>query len=80
MDELLTFILTGITGKDVTYTKFEEEDRVVYEVTPETTDMGLIIGKEGRTVKAIQDILRVRARLENKFVSVRVIDSASQTE
>lgn len=80
MDELLKFILQGISGKEIPFTKSEgEQGQIVYEVTPETSDMGLIIGKGGKTVKAIQDILRVRARLENKYVSLRIHDS-NQTD
>ncbi|MCS7092489.1 MAG: KH domain-containing protein [Patescibacteria group bacterium] len=78
MDELLEFILTGITGKKVPFSKYENENgQIVYEVVPETSDIGLLIGKEGKIVKSIQDILRVRARLENKFVILKIIDKTT---
>ena len=73
MKELLEFILKGIVGEN----KFEvdeikEDSKVDLQIKSAPENVGLIIGKNGATIKALQNILRVRARLENVYVSVTV--------
>lgn len=76
MDELLDFILKGITGKKVPFEKHEDEKgKIIYEVNPENSEIGILIGKEGKVVKSIQNILRVRAKLENKFVILKIVNT-----
>lgn len=75
MEELLTYLLTEITGKDIPVTQKEEEGRTVFEISPDETTIGLVIGKNGKTIKAIQEVLRVRARKENKFIYLRVTEN-----
>lgn len=76
MDELLDFILKGITGKKVPFAKYENEGgKIIYEITPENSEIGILIGKEGKVVKSIQNILSVRAKLEKKFVILRIVNT-----
>lgn len=77
MQDLLSYLLKGITGKDIPVEEINEEGRVVYEIAPDEETIGLVIGKGGKTIKAIQEVLRVRARKENSFVYLRV-NSASE--
>ena len=75
MKDLLTFILEGILGKrefEITETEEEGSDRVILSIQAQPEDLGLIIGKGGNTIKAIQTILRVRGRVEDKLVDVTV--------
>lgn len=78
MNELLTFLLKNITGKDIPVTESEEDGRMTYEITPDSETIGLVIGKGGKTIKAIQEIMRVRARKENTFIYLRVSDTQEQ--
>lgn len=74
MKDLLNYILETLTGK----TNFEIEEKegqdnqITYDVKADEEVLGLIIGRNGRTIKAIQDILRVKARLDNKSVWINV--------
>ncbi|OGM21049.1 hypothetical protein A2714_01810 [Candidatus Woesebacteria bacterium RIFCSPHIGHO2_01_FULL_38_9] len=73
MNGLLTFLVQGITGnKDFTIEESEEEGQVNLRVILPTSDIGLVIGKGGQTIKAIQTLVRVRGRLEDKIVQVFV--------
>lgn len=74
MQELLSFILTQITGKEIPVSEFEEEGRLVFEIAPDEETIGLVIGKNGKTIKAIQELMRVRARKENTFIYIRIKD------
>lgn len=73
MKDLLTFILKGITGKkDLEIVEETEGERIHFLVKAPEEIIGIIIGKEGKTIKAIRSLLKVRAILEKKGVSVSV--------
>jgi predicted RNA-binding protein YlqC (UPF0109 family) len=77
MQELLTFLLKNITGRDIPVTQTEEEGRITFEIAPDSETIGLVIGKSGKTIKAIQEVMRVRARKENTFIYLRVVELTS---
>lgn len=73
MQKLLHFLIAGITGSD----KFEveesvEDDRILLNIKADTTLIGMIIGKEGKTIRAIRKIMSIKATLENKLVNVAI--------
>lgn len=73
MKELLEFLVKGILGKE----KFEivetnDEGRTLYTIKTAQENVGLIIGKGGRVIKSLRNILKVRATLEKTAVSVNV--------
>jgi predicted RNA-binding protein YlqC (UPF0109 family) len=73
MKELLEFLIKGLLGKE----KFEiEEDNdnnfTNFTVKTEPSFVGILIGKGGQTIKAIRNILKVRAILEKKGVNVAI--------
>jgi predicted RNA-binding protein YlqC (UPF0109 family) len=73
MKELLEFLLKGILGKnkfDITET--EEEGRVTYIIKTAQENIGMIIGKGGRMIKTLRNVLKVRATLEKKAVFINV--------
>jgi len=72
MEQLLTFLLKEITGKEIPVRAEDDDGRLIFEISPDQEIIGLVIGKNGKTIKAIQELLRVRARKENKFVYLRV--------
>lgn len=74
MRDLLKFILEGILGNTNFEIKEKEESGTdILEVSVSPDEAGLVIGKGGQTIKSIQNIVRVRARKENKSVFVKVI-------
>ena len=73
MKKLLEFIIEGILGKkDYKITENTEGDFVNLAIKIPKEDTGLIIGKEGKTIKAIRNILKIRATLERRGVSVSI--------
>jgi predicted RNA-binding protein YlqC (UPF0109 family) len=73
MRKLLEFLVTKITGvKDFTIEEETEGNftRFIIRVKPE--EAGLIIGKGGKTIKIIKNLLRIRAILEQHAVAVSV--------
>lgn len=73
MKKLLAFLVEKITGnKDFKIQESEEEGRADYLILAPQEIVGMIIGKGGKTIKAIRNLLKVRATLEKKAVSVSV--------
>ncbi len=80
MQDLLNFMLKGLLG-DAKYDIIETEEqplegmesgRVLYTVKTDPENIGLIIGKGGKMIKALRNVLKVRATLEKKAVSINV--------
>jgi hypothetical protein len=74
MKELLAFIIEKITGsKDFKIVKEEPEaGRVNFDVLATPDIIGLIIGKEGNTIKNIRRLLAIVAIKENTSVNISV--------
>jgi hypothetical protein len=73
MKELLEFILKGVLGEEkFEIAEAEDAGRVTYTVSSAPENMGLIIGKGGRMIKSLRNILKVRATLEKTSVNLIV--------
>jgi hypothetical protein len=51
-----------------------EEDTLVIKLTVAKEDMGRIIGKEGRTAKAIRTILNAVSTKDNKKAMLKIVE------
>ena len=73
MKDLLEFLLKGLLGEaKFETTETEDEGRVVYTIKTDPESIGLIIGKGGHMIKTLRNVLKVRATLEKKAVSLNV--------
>jgi len=73
MKELLEHILKEITNSDkVQVTEEVDENFSKLTIHSPQEFMGIIIGKEGRIIKAIRNLLKVKATLEKKGVNVSI--------
>ena len=73
MEDLIKYIVSNLTGKDeVELEVGQDGDRTVYTVHADQEDMGLLIGKQGKTIRAIRNLVRVRATLEKSLVYVNI--------
>ena len=50
------------------------EDSTVLELRVSESDMGKVIGKQGRIAKAIRTVVKAAASRENKHVVVEIVD------
>jgi predicted RNA-binding protein YlqC (UPF0109 family) len=55
-------------------TEETEEDTLVISLTVAKEDMGRIIGKEGRTAKAIRTILNAVSTKDNKKALLKIVE------
>jgi uncharacterized protein len=58
----------------VTTTEEMEDDALVIKLSVAKEDMGRIIGKEGRTAKAIRTLLNAVATRDNKKAILKIIE------
>ena len=73
MKELLEFLLKGVLGEEkFEIVESEDAGRVSYTIKSAPENMGLIIGKGGRMIKSLRNILKVRATLEKTAVTLNV--------
>ncbi len=57
---------------EVVVTEQETEKGLVLELKVAPSDMGKVIGKQGRIAKAIRSVVKAAASRENKQVSVEI--------
>ena len=76
MKESLELIITSLVSEpsEVNITEKDGEREITFEVKVKETDMGKVIGKEGRIAKAIRTIMKSIASKENKKISIEFID------
>jgi len=73
MENLLSLIITNLIGKEkFKIIKEENEGIVIFTLVVPNEYVGLIIGKEGKCIKAIRTLLKIRATLENLRVDLNV--------
>ena len=75
MKKLIEFLVEGMAGtSDFKVEESETDGRVEYIIHANSDYVGKIIGKGGKTIKALRNLLKVRATLEKKAVSLSVIE------
>lgn len=74
MKKLLEYIVKNIIEKeDFEISEKDDNGRLILQIKVKPEAAGILIGKDGRTIKSIQNIISVRARKENANVFVKVL-------
>ncbi|WMC92660.1 KH domain-containing protein [Kineothrix sp. MB12-C1] len=75
MKELVEVIAKALVDNpdEVVVTEKEEGRNVVVELHVAQTDMGKIIGKQGRIAKAIRSVVKAASSKDNKKVDVEIV-------
>ena len=72
---LVTDIAKMLVGNDgVQVDQFEEDGEVVFELTVPEEAMGKVIGKSGRTAKAIRSVLDAVGEAQNKRYVLDIVE------
>ncbi len=76
MKELVEVITKALVDDPESVVVTEREDRkaTVLEVRVADSDMGKVIGKQGRIAKAIRSVVKAAAAKEDKKVIVDILD------
>lgn len=74
MKEVLEVIAKSLVeNPDLVEVVEKDEDPVVLELKVAESDMGKVIGKQGRIAKAIRTVVKATASRENKHVVVNIL-------
>jgi len=76
MKELVTFIAKSLVDKpeDVQVDEVERDDSVVEELRVAKEDLGKVIGKQGRTARAIRTLLSAYASKMDKKARLEIVE------
>jgi len=81
MNDLLNFIVTSLVTKPeaVSIEEQKEDGNINLLLTVDPSDMGIIIGKSGQTIRAIRKLLTVRAIAENVRINLQLSEPTAPT-
>lgn len=76
MKDLLNYIVTSLVTKPdaVSIDERSQDGNVELLLTVDPSDMGLVIGKGGQTIRATRKLLTVRAIAENVRVNLQLAE------
>lgn len=76
MKEILETLIKNLVDyeEEVTVTEKQEEKTLVYEVKVKETDMGKVIGKQGRVAKSIRTLMKSIAAKEHKKIVIEFVE------
>jgi len=76
MKELVSFIATSLVDQPqaVEVNETAQEDAVVVELRVAKDDLGKVIGKQGRTARAIRALLSAAAARQDKRARLEIVE------
>ncbi|MCC7304129.1 KH domain-containing protein [bacterium] len=75
MKDLVTYIVKAIVENSEAVNIEESvlaDGKIILTIHTAPTDVGLVIGKMGKTINAIRSLVKIKAIKEGKFVDVKV--------
>jgi len=76
MKELIHYIATALVDNpdQVQVSETEQDDTIIVELTVAQEDLGKVIGKQGRTAKAMRSLLSAAAGKINKRSRLEIME------
>ena len=77
MKNALEFIITSIVDKpeSVKITETEENNVINFAIEVAKEDMGRIIGKNGKIIKAIRNVMKIPAMKQEKRIFINLLEN-----
>lgn len=74
-ERLVRYVVTSLVehGDKVAIERKQEGDSVVFEVSVDPEDVGKVIGRQGRIIKAIRTLARAAGSVDGTNVDVEVL-------
>jgi len=74
MKKFLEYIIASLVShpQDVKITEKKEGETLVFTIKVNPEDLKVLIGKNGQTIKAIREIIKIKAILEEKRVNIKI--------
>lgn len=83
MTDLIIYILKNIVNHpddvivDERMESFNNRERKIFEITVNPNDIPLVIGKKGKTIQSIRNIIKIRAVKNGEYVDVSIKDNGT---
>lgn len=79
MKKALEFIISQIVDnpEKVEISEAEEADMINFTVKVDPSDMGKIIGKSGKVIRAIRNVIKISAIKQNKRINISLLETSS---
>lgn len=74
MNDLLKHILDNIIEGEYSISEEEDNGFIVYKISAPQDQIGRVIGKNGKTINAIKNILKVRAVKDNVRIDIQIAE------
>lgn len=76
MKDTLDYLVRAIVDHpdDVVIDERNVEDMIVFTIHVHQEDMGKIIGKNGRIIRALRDLIKIVAAKKNLYVDVEIAE------
>ncbi|KKQ75205.1 MAG: hypothetical protein US96_C0015G0006 [Candidatus Woesebacteria bacterium GW2011_GWB1_38_5b] len=77
MRDILKYLITSIVDKPEAVEILEEENQGIVNLTVKVDpqDMGKVIGKEGKVIRALRNVLRIPAVLQDKKIYINLSEN-----
>lgn len=77
MKEILEYILKSIVDKEEEVEVLEDENQGIINLTVKVdpSEMGKVIGKEGKVIRAIRNVARIPAVIRGKKIYINLAES-----
>ena len=82
MKDTLLYLVTNLADHpdDVTIEERQDGDATIFTIHSNPEDIGKIIGRSGRIIRALRDLMKVIAAKRNMFVDVEIADENRDAE
>lgn len=79
MKKALEYIIISIveSPKDVEITEEESEGIINFTIKVAPSDMGRIIGKNGKVIRSIRNVIKIPAIKQNKKINITLAETLS---
>jgi len=79
MKKALKYIVTQIVDdpEKVEINEQEENGMINFTITVAPTDMGRIIGKNGKVIRAVRNVVKISAIKQNKKINIALLENSS---
>jgi predicted RNA-binding protein YlqC (UPF0109 family) len=76
LNELILYIAKSLVDRpdEVEVEDFDEDGTTVYELTVAEDDLGKVIGKQGRTARAIRQLLQAASSKQQKRAVLEILE------
>lgn len=82
MKDTLHYIITQIVNnpKDILIEEQNESDSTHFVIQVAQEDIGKVIGKEGKVIRALRNVMKIPAIKQNKRVTISLAQSPQETQ